>query len=382
MTSNQPARRTSASSSAAAVRTPNAQQAEATVADMIRGAWSAIAGSLPEQVNEKRFARLVFNAVQRTPKLALATATSLVGSVLTASALGLEIGMNNEAHLVPYKRRDNRSGREWIEAQLIVGYGGYVKLFQQHPMARAVTSGWVGEFDQFRVSYGSDAVLEHTPNLGNRGRPIAFWAMYELANGTRDFAVLSPEEVATLRKKSVDEPRDIDDPQHWMERKTVLKQVLKLAPKSTSMHWAMVVDERPGGDLAASKTHLAIEAGDVLPDVQPAAAGDVEFVDPATGEVFEEAQPAAAPVPAPAAAPVVPDVEFEVAKRATVAAILRELERCGVDPRTADSYLPAFGVPRERLTDLAQSEAVDLLEAVRKLDRDGLAALLRQTQQG
>lgn len=365
MTSNQPAVRRG---STPAARTPDAQQAEATVAEMIRGAWSAIAASLPDTLDSKRFARLVFNAVQRTPRLAQSTATSMIGSVLTASALGLEIGINNEAHLVPYKRRDNRSGREWIEAQLIIGYGGYAKLFQQHPMARTVTSGWVGEHDQFRVSYGSDAVLEHSPNLAGRGKPIAFWAMYELANGTRDFAVLSPEEVATLRKKAVDEPRDIDDPQHWMERKTVLKQVLKLAPKSTRMHWAMAVDEKPGGELNAERTHIAIAAGDVMPRQEQATPFAVEgdMIDPATGEIQEEP-------PADDTPPDQPAPANTGAKRPTVTAILRELERCGVDPRTADSYLPALGVPRDRITDLTQPEAVELLEAVRKLDRDTLA---------
>lgn len=285
MTTNQPARRTSTSPAVA----------ERTVQDMIRESWSAISASLPDTMDGKRFARLVFNAVRKTPRLAEASGNSMIGSVLVASALGLEIGLNNEAHLVPYKRRDKKTGREWVEAQLIVGYGGLVKLFQQHPMARGVSTGWVGANDRFDFARGTSSFLDHRPALGDRGEPIAFWAAYELSNGVRDFEVLSVEAVARIRGKDANEERDIADPEHWMERKTVLKQVLKLAPKSTSLKWAMQVDEQPGGDLERQRTHVAIAGGDdPTAALAPAAGGEAEaegeaeLVDPETGEVLDE----------------------------------------------------------------------------------------------
>lgn len=348
---------------------PNPQAAEQTVKDLVRGSWDAITGSLPETMDGKRFARLVFNAVRKTPALATATANSMLGSVLTASALGLEIGLNNEAHLVPYKRKDKNSGREWTEAQLIVGYGGIVKLFQQHPMARGVNTNWVGEHDDFVYEYGTSSRLEHRPKLGGRGKPIAFWASYELANGVRDFLVLDVATVAKLRGKGENEKRDIEDPEHWMERKTVLKQVLKLAPKSTSLQWAMAVDEKPGGELQAERTHIAIGAGDVLPDaVNGDVVDDFEQIDMETGEVpMEQPEPVEAD-PVPPAAPK--------AKQVTVRAIVKELERCGVDPKTADAYLAVLGVPADRIADLSQADAEDVLVACRALDRDKLAELM------
>lgn len=374
------------------VARPDATKAEQTVQDLVRGSWDAIAGSLPASMDSKRFARLVFNSVRKTPTLATATTASMLGALLTASALGLEVGLNNEAHLVPYKRRDKRSGREWVEAQLIVGYGGLVKLFQQHPMARGVNTNWVGEHDTFDYEYGTDSRLVHKPALGERGRPIAFWASYELANGVRDFLILSPSQVARLRGKGENEKRDIEDPEHWMERKTVLKQVLKLAPKSTAAQWAMVVDEQPGGDL--QKVHPAISTGEItdvpaaeLPPVDdPDDAGD-DVVDLATGEVLdpvvdagEAATNGASTTPEPsvpaASAPAQP------VRKATLSAILRELERCGVEARTADAYLPALGVPVERLADLSQDDAVELLQACRGMNRDGLAKLVADAAGG
>ena len=289
MSTNAPARRTNSNAAAQQSRPPAPAAAEQTVQEMIRSSWSAIAASLPDTMDSKRFARLVFNAVRKTPRLAEATSTSMVGAVLTASALGLEIGLNNEAHLVPYKRTTKDKSREWVEAQLIVGYGGVVKLFQQHPAARGVTTGWVGKNDRFDFAYGTAAFLDHKPAFGDRGEPVAFWAAYELANGTRDFLVLDPATVAKLRDKPLDEKRDVADPEHWMERKTVLKQVLKLAPKSTKLQWAMAVDEKPGGDLQRERVAVAIAAGDVVPDqaaIDPQA-DDVEGdIDEATGEVL------------------------------------------------------------------------------------------------
>ena len=65
-------------------------------------------------------------------------------------------------------------------------------------------------------------------------------------------------------------------------------------------------------------------------------------------------------------------------KQATVRAIIRELERCGVAPGTADSYLSAFGIPRERITDLTQDEAAELLVACKALTRDDLVEMMAQ----
>ena len=221
-------------------------RAEATIQDLVRNNWEAISGALPETISSKRFAHLVFNSVRKTPRLAEATAASLVGSLLAAASLGLEVDTPlQEANLVPYRRKDRRTGREWTEAQLIIGYQGVLKLFRQHPEAGRAASGWVGERDEFNFNYGTDPSLTHAPASGDRGKPVAFWASYSLKDGTTDFVVLTPLEVAQLRGKGVDEKRDVADPQHWMERKTALKQVLKMAPRSTQLATAMVVDEQP-----------------------------------------------------------------------------------------------------------------------------------------
>ena len=61
-----------------------------------------------------------------------------------------------------------------------------------------------------------------------------------------------------------------------MERKTALKQVLKLAPKATQMQQVYAVDEQPGRMASAQQ----IGRGDV-----PELTG--EQIDQETGEVYE-----------------------------------------------------------------------------------------------
>lgn len=256
-------------------------RAEQTIKDLVRSNWGAITGSLPETVNPKRFAQLVFNSVRKTPALAQATATSLIGSLLAASVMGLEVDTPlGEANLLPFRRTNKRTNESWVEAQLIIGYQGVLKLYRQHPMAGHAASGWVGEHDTFEYAYGLTPHLRHVPAFGERGKPVAYWASYTLKDGTSDFVVLTPREVAELRGKGLDEKRDVADPQHWMERKTALKQVLKMAPRSTQLAAALIADEQ---DVATISHVSGMESvATAISSIAP-----VEHIDHVTGEVTD-----------------------------------------------------------------------------------------------
>lgn len=252
-----------------------ANRAATSVKDLITQNWSAIQSVIPETIDRRRFANLVANSVRKTPALAQATPVSLIGSMLSAAALGLEVDTPlQEAYLLPYKRR-TRDGGQIVEAQMIIGYQGVLRLFRQHPDAADVSSGWVGEHDEFDYSYGIPKMLRHVPAKGDRGAPVAFWASYTLANGASDFVVLTPAEVAELRGKDIDAKREVRDPQHWMERKTALKQVLKTAPKSTNLASALRIDEQPASEA------LHMQGLDQVVTVTQVPDG----VDPATGEI-------------------------------------------------------------------------------------------------
>lgn len=246
-------------------------QAGGGIASFIASLLPEIARALPKHLDPDRLARLALTEVRKNPKLANCDPASFAGALLTAAALGLEVGVNGEAYLVPYGK----------ECQFIVGYQGLVKLFWQHPLAAHIDAQAVYEHDDFDYAYGLNPFLTHKPALGGpkaRGQVIAYYGVAKLTTGAGAFLVLSPEEVKELRGGKSGASGSIKDPQRWMERKTVLRQLVKTLPKSTTMNRAIDADDMPGStlqnrrviseQLAPAPTSSALPAG----------------VDPGTGE--------------------------------------------------------------------------------------------------
>jgi len=225
---------------------PVAQSKQQVTGQLLKVLAPEIARALPKGMDADRITRLVMTEIKKNPMLAQCTQESFAGSLLTASALGLEPGVNGEAYLVPY--RDRKKGT--VECQLIVGYQGIVKLFWQHPRAEFIDTQWVGANDEFRYVKGLNPVLEHIPAHGDRGEPIYYYAIAKARDAQAIWDVFTPAEIAKLRQGKVGTKGDIADPQRWMERKTALKQVLKLAPKTTRLDLAVRADELGGVELS------------------------------------------------------------------------------------------------------------------------------------
>lgn len=219
---------------------------EQTIAGLITQMKSEIGRALPKGMEADRIARLALTQVKKTPRLSQCTAQSFAGALLTSSALGLEPGVNGECYLVPY--RDNKSGV--VECQLIIGYQGIAKLYWQSPLAEYIDTQWVGENDEFDYAKGLNPHLEHKPARGDRGIPIFYYAIVRVRGSSQPiWDVFTPDQIKKLRRGKIGSSGDIPDPERWMERKTALKQVLKLAPKSTRLDRAMISDEATGSEL-------------------------------------------------------------------------------------------------------------------------------------
>jgi recombination protein RecT len=245
-------------------------QQRPTLVQVVQRMQPEIARALPKGMDADRMARLALTVIRQTPALANCTAASFSGALLTAAALGLEPGVDGEAYLVPYGD----------ECTFIAGYKGYSKLFFQHPLARHLDAQAVHANDYFDYEYGLDPYLKHKPAAGDRGPAVAFYAVASLTTGAKFFTVLSPEEVTKIRGASGKRRASISDPMHWMERKTALRQLFHLVPKSTALAQAIVADERTGTELAAEKIPEAITAGEVTTPPN---------VDLVTGEVLPSA---------------------------------------------------------------------------------------------
>lgn len=240
----------------------------ASLETFVDGMKPMIAQALPRHLNGDRMARLALTVVRqsvRTAKpgksLAECAPESFVGSLLTAAALGLEPGINGEAYLVPYRN----------ECTLIVGYQGFAKLFWQHPLAHHLDAQAVHERDEFDYHYGARPDLVHKPYRGadGRGKITHYWAAASTTSGGVSFVVLTAEEVKRLRGGKEGPSGDIPDPMHWMERKTPLRQLFKLIPKTPTMGAALAVDEQSGAVLLTRQVPRAIGAGEPVDGLPP-----------------------------------------------------------------------------------------------------------------
>lgn len=241
-----------------------------SVAQYISRLQPEIARALPKGMDADRIARLALTVVRqsdieamkvRKPENSLANCSpqSFAGALLTSSALGLEPGVNGEAYLVPYKG----------ECTLIIGYQGFAKLFWQHPLAKYLDAQAVHERDHFEYEYGLLQYLKHRPAEGNRGPITHYWAMAQLSTGASAFVVLTADEVKALRGGKVGPSGKIPDPMHWMERKTALRQLFKLLPKSTNLSAALAVDAQRGSVLAEREVAGSIANQESFAELPP-----------------------------------------------------------------------------------------------------------------
>ncbi|MFI7527531.1 recombinase RecT [Nocardia salmonicida] len=231
--------------------------------------------ALPRHMDADRMARLTLTAIRKTPNLALCTEASFAGALMTASALGLEPGVEGECYLVPYRNENKNTKVVNYECSLIVGYQGYTKLYYQTPLAGHLDAQPVYEADEFDYELGTAAYLRHKPARGDRGAVVDYYALASLTSGATPFVVLSPEEVKVLRRGKVGPSGDIPDPQRWMERKTALRQLVKLLPKSPTLAAAAAADERSGEELYRDRLAERGAEDDVI-DLTPENVDDTE----------------------------------------------------------------------------------------------------------
>lgn len=286
------------------------QQDKPTVWSAIEKLKPQMAQALPAHMPVDRMMRIALTMVRKDQidggHLADCTPESFSGALITASVLGLEPGINGEAYLVAYedKSQSRQRGSKVYECQLIVGYQGMAKLFYQHPLAEHLDAQAVHEHDDFDYGYGTSPYLKHKPAWRReRGKIVAYYATASLTTGASAFVVLSPDEVKALRNNKEGPQGKIADPMHWMERKTAIRQLLKLLPKSATLARAIEADEKGGHEL---QTQLVIErdlpALDQRPDVPPD-----EPEQPAQPPTEQAAPVAPEQVPDPADAAQPPD---------------------------------------------------------------------------
>lgn len=148
------------------------------------------AAALPSHLSPERFGRIAITALTRTPKLKECTQESVFKCLLDLSAMGLEPD-GRHAHLIPYGK----------ECTLIIDYKGLVALVRRSGEVAKIHADIVCENDIFQHSMGE--VKAHTFDLRNpRGDTYAAYAQVTLKDGSVQAAILSKDEIDSVRKRS------------------------------------------------------------------------------------------------------------------------------------------------------------------------------------
>ena len=240
------------------------------IADMIKALEPEIARALPSVITPERFTRMALNALNNTPKLAECTQMSFLGALMNAAQLGLEPNTPlGQAYLIPCKNKGV------LECQFQIGYKGLLDLVYRNDMVQTVQAQVVYENDEFHYCLGLNGELNHVPTLKERGKPIAFYALFKLDNGGYGFEVMSKQDMDTFAQKYSKGISSSYSPWNTnyedMAKKTVIKRVLKYAPQKTDFQRALSNDE-------TIKTQFAVDMSEVEPET---------IIDMEEGEDFE-----------------------------------------------------------------------------------------------
>lgn len=187
----------------------------------------------------------------KTPKLKECSPESLSTVFMTCAEVQLyPSGYTGECYVIPYSIKGK------MTATFQLGYQGMITLAYRAGV-KHIDAQTVYEKDKFEYEYGLNPQLIHVPDKfsEDRGNPIGAYAVATLDSGIQKFEIMSEAEIYKHRAKSQSwssgpkySPWNPDnDPQLIMWRKTVLKQLFKMLPKSSTLQQAVNADTQ--GDI-------------------------------------------------------------------------------------------------------------------------------------
>lgn len=233
--------------------------------------------ALPKHMDADRLARIALSTASSNPKLMeIATGTkegqtSFIAALMQATQLGVEPNTGlGQAYLIPYGK----------QVQFQLSYKGLIDLATRTGQYKAIYAHEVYENDEFHFQYGLNKDLHHVPASNPSGEPMGYYAVYHLKNGGYDFIYWTKERVDKHAKQfSQAVQKGWTSP--WetnfdaMAKKTVLKQVLKYAPKSIEFAKVVEADE-------TIKTEIKADMSEVIDST------DYTIIDEETGEILED----------------------------------------------------------------------------------------------
>ena len=268
-----------------------------------------IRSTLGDPERAKRFVASISSAVATNPALQECDAGSVLSAALLGESLNLspspQLGMY---YLVPYD--DRKAGVK--KAQFQLGYIGLKQLAQNTGLYRlinvvSVKKGELVKYDPFTGRHEFAPIIDPVERAA--AETVGFYGCYELVNGYREDTYWTKEEMLRhadryskafkLSDHIAIEKGGVKQSDMWkysspwytnfeaMCHKTIIRQLLKTAPKSAEMRHALETDDKViSRDLAPElEDDVPFDASDLQGAVETALEG--MEVDPGTGEVVE-----------------------------------------------------------------------------------------------
>lgn len=210
----------------------------------LEAAKASMEAVLPRHLTADRLMKVALVAASKSPDLLACTTQSILQCVMLGAELGLEAGGPlGHLYLIPF--RDKK--RNTVVCTPIIGYQGLVELVYRTDRLLSIEAHVVHEKDTYRVKFGRELVLWHTPNLEeDPGAPKFVYAIANLKGGGQQAVVMTVAEIERIRARSragTSGPWVTD----WeeMAKKTSLRRLVKLLPKSTEIARALEAEEEP-----------------------------------------------------------------------------------------------------------------------------------------
>lgn len=207
-----------------------------TVYQLIERQQGEVERALPSHLkgSAPAFVRQAITLLKQSDALRKCDTMTIMGALMQASHLGLELGPLQLAYIVPRKGK----------ACLDIGYRGYIELGYRSGVLRDITAETICENDEFSFDRAKGEISHHWDLRAERGAAYAYYAIANFKGGGRAFVVLSKFEVAKYRKRSAmpDSPawlKDFDA----MAKKTCIRRLEPYMPKATEVGQAAALSQ-------------------------------------------------------------------------------------------------------------------------------------------
>lgn len=243
--------------------------------DAIKKSEGQFALALPKHVTPDRFLRAALTALNTVPRLQECTQTSILAGLMQAAQLGLEVSdVRGQAYLIP--RYDGRD--KCMKATFQLGYRGMIDLAARGGITVDVDE--ICENDAYDYQRGTKPFLFHKPTLGDRGEPIAYYAVATFSDGRPPtFVIMGRAEMEKHRDQFAStRNKDGDIYGAWitnfdgMARKTAVRQLLNYLPATVELRQQVIEAEATEVEAPVVATYGA--------DMTPTYIAPPEDVDP------------------------------------------------------------------------------------------------------